>query len=84
MAGKPGRVEALPPVAFKTEGEARSRVARLGETCQGVIGFARSADVEAAVYADPVILKRIGAVAEAGKRATVGGSATLRCKVDGS
>ena len=64
VAGKRGRVEALPPMAFKTEDEARRRAARLGETCQGVIAFAQSADPEAGEYADPIILERHGEVPE--------------------
>lgn len=62
VAGKRGRVEALPPASYKTEDEARRRAVRLAETCQGVIAFAQSADAEAGEYADPIILERIGDV----------------------
>jgi hypothetical protein len=66
VAGKRGRVEALAPMAFKTEDEARRRASRLGETCQGVIAFAQSADPEAGEYADPVVFERIGEIPDLG------------------
>ncbi|SEO76875.1 hypothetical protein SAMN02800692_2024 [Luteibacter sp. UNC138MFCol5.1] len=61
-AGKRGRVEALPPAAYKTEEEARRRATKLGETCLGVIAFAQTADPEAGEYADPIVLEQHGTV----------------------
>lgn len=66
VAGRRGRMEALAPIAFKTEDEARRRAARMGETCLGVIAFAQSADPDAGEYADPVVLEQIGDVPEMG------------------
>lgn len=64
MAGKRGALVPMQPVTFKTEGQARGRAERLGETCRGVIAFAQTADTETGDYADPVILTSIGDVPE--------------------
>ena len=63
-AGKRGRTEAMPPLSFKTEAEARRRAVRMGETCLGVIAFAQAANPETGDYADPIMLESIGAVPE--------------------
>lgn len=66
MAGKRGALVPMTPVTFKTESQARSRAARLGETCQGVIAFSQAADVDSGDYADPVVLETHGNVPEMG------------------
>jgi len=66
VAGKRGALVALAPLTFKTESQARSRAARLGETCQGVIAFAQAADPDTGDYEDPVVLERQGNVPELG------------------
>jgi len=63
-AGKRGRTEAMTPLSFKTELEARRRAVRMGETCLGVIAFAQSANPETGDYSDPIMLESIGAVPE--------------------
>jgi hypothetical protein len=63
-AGKRGALVPMPPMTFKTESQARERAARLGETCQGVIAFAQTADIDAGDYAEPVVLERLGVVPE--------------------
>jgi len=63
-AGKRGRTEAMTPLSFKTELEARRRAVRLGETCLGVIAFAQTANPETGDYADPIMLESIGDVPE--------------------
>jgi hypothetical protein len=63
-AGKRGRTEAMTPLSFKTEAEARRRAVRLGETCLGVIAFAQAANPETGDYADPIMLESIGDVPE--------------------
>lgn len=64
IAGKRGTLVPMQPVSFKTESQARSRAARLGETCQGVIAFAQAADAETGDYADPVVLEQLGTIPE--------------------
>jgi len=61
-AGKRGRTEAMTPLSFKTEAEARRRAVRLSETCLGVIAFAQAANPETGDYADPIMLESIGDV----------------------
>ncbi|WP_291773813.1 hypothetical protein [Luteibacter sp.] len=62
VAGKRGELTPMQPIAFKTEAEARSRAARLGLTCDGVIAFAQAADIDAGEYSDPIMIDLIGTV----------------------
>lgn len=65
-AGKRGSLKAMQALSFPTESQARSRAERLGDTCEGVIAFAQTADIDAGEYSDPVMLVKIGRVPDDG------------------
>ena len=61
-AGKRGSLQAMQPLTFQTESQARNRAERMGETCLGVMAFAQTADIDAGEYSDPVMLVQLGRV----------------------